>query len=133
LFENSSRIRIAKYSDLLEPEARGLPMRAVERLQKGRERLSRIVQENEVGMDFQIGQPSMFEVFEQAHQEWAQGNGFVVFRDHPLLSGKPHSLIERVQPNGLCSMHAPIVLQHYLVAMQKNDRCWIWGCIYGDS
>jgi hypothetical protein len=47
----------------------------------------------------------------------------VIFRDHEKLSGKPHALVERFQlSGGLCYMHARIVLQHYLVAMQRYDH-----------
>ena len=34
-------------------------------------------------------------------------------------AGKEHALVERVQKSGLCYMHAGVVLQHYLVAMNN--------------
>ena len=46
----------------------------------------------------------------------------MVFRDHPKLKDKDHAYTERVQLSGLCYMHAPVVLQHYLVAMQNEVR-----------
>ena len=47
----------------------------------------------------------------------------VAFRDHKKLAGKDHAYIERVHTlSGLCFMHAPVVLQHYLVAMQTDNR-----------
>jgi hypothetical protein len=44
----------------------------------------------------------------------------VVFRDHHLLANKPHAYVERIQLSGLCYMHAPVVLQHYLVSMHSD-------------
>jgi hypothetical protein len=122
LFEKISLVRIAEYNNLLDPHASGLANPFVEKLEKGRARLSRIVQAGEDSEDFQDGQQTMFETFIQAHGEWAPGNSFVVFRDHASLSGKAHALVERVQLSGLCYMHAPVVLQHYLVAMQRDDH-----------
>ena len=46
----------------------------------------------------------------------------VAFRDHKKLAGKNHAYTERVQLSRLCFMHAPVVLQHYLVAMQTDNR-----------
>jgi hypothetical protein len=37
------------------------------------------------------------------------------------FSGKAHYLVERVQ-SGLSYMYALVVLQHYLVTMQRNDH-----------
>jgi hypothetical protein len=46
---------------------------------------------------------------------------YVFFRDHPGLAGK-NAFVERVQLSGLCYMHGPIVLQHYLVQMHRDDK-----------
>jgi hypothetical protein len=56
------------------------------------------------------------------HPEWSAGSSYVIFRDHKLLKGKPHAYVERVQMSGLCYMHAPVVMQHYLVAMSSVDK-----------
>lgn len=61
----------------------------------------------------------MFNAFVAQHLEWRAGNSFVVFRDHPDLKGKSHALVERFQKSGLCYMHACVVVQHYLVAMNN--------------
>jgi hypothetical protein len=44
-----------------------------------------------------------------------------VFRDHDKLRNKS-AFVERVQLSGLCYMHAPIVLQHYLVSMNTDEK-----------
>jgi hypothetical protein len=73
-----------------------------------------------VGKNFGA-EANLFDAFVAEHPEWGPGKSFVVFRDHELLKGKPHAYVERVQLSGLCYMHAPITLQHYLVAMSSND------------
>ncbi|KAI3662540.1 hypothetical protein MP638_000650 [Amoeboaphelidium occidentale] len=35
---------------------------------------------------------------------------------------QPHAYAERVQLSGLCYMHAPVILQHYLVAMHSEKQ-----------
>ena len=59
-----------------------------------------------------------FDTFVSKHPTWGLPTSFVVFRDHPQLAGK-NSLIQRVQTHGPCAIHAPVVWQHYLVAMQN--------------
>ena len=88
-------------------------------MKAARERLSRIVVKGEVGKNFEKG-ASLFDDFVSKHPEWGPGKSFVVFRDHELLKNKPHAYVERVQLSGLCYMHAPIILQHYLVAMHSQ-------------
>jgi hypothetical protein len=122
LFDFGQASRLERYNILLDPDSSGLPSPAVEKFKKGRERLSRIVQKGEEGRDFQNGQANMFEMFVQRHPEWSSDSSFVVFRDHVQFSGKAHSYVERVKLSGLCYMHAPVVLQHYLVTMQRNDH-----------
>ena len=61
-----------------------------------------------------------FTKFVQTHPEWADGKGvFVFFRDHPSVL-KKDVLIQREQIYGTCAIHAPVTLQHYLVAMQNG-------------
>jgi hypothetical protein len=66
---------------------------------------------------------SFFQEFVNGHRdEWSENNKdcFVVFRDHPDLCQKKHALKERIQTSGLCYMHGPIIMQHYLVAMNSS-------------
>ncbi|KAI8829124.1 hypothetical protein BJ741DRAFT_582349 [Chytriomyces cf. hyalinus JEL632] len=67
---------------------------------------------------------SLFESFIESHPEWAAGpDVFVAHRDHPSLRGKEQALFEGFQKGGsLCYMHAPVVLQHYLVAMNNTNK-----------
>jgi hypothetical protein len=37
------------------------------------------------------------------------------------LKGKDHALVERFQKSGLCYMHACVVMQHYLVALNNQE------------
>ena len=85
--------------------------------------LQRIVSDGETPISQHLphNTPSFFSYFESQHPEWAPGNSYVLHRDHPRLRGKEHALVERVQKSGLCYMHAPIVMQHYLVAMNRDD------------
>lgn len=60
-----------------------------------------------------------FANFVKKNPKWSKGKAYVVFRDHPHLAGPP---IQRVQIFGTCALHAPITLQHYLVAMGRKER-----------
>jgi hypothetical protein len=80
------------------------------------ERLKRIVQ---TGEDSSNTAPA-FEQFIESHPEWEHKSAWVLFRDHPKLQGK-NSYVERTQKSGLCYLHAPIIFQHYLLAMESKD------------
>ncbi|KAJ3232578.1 hypothetical protein HDU78_006982 [Chytriomyces hyalinus] len=91
------------------------------------ERLKRLTTIVNVGekspMRATLDAKTFFDAFVELHPEWAPGEGvFVAHRDHPDLHGKEHALVERFQKIGLCYMHAPVVLQHYLVAMNNTER-----------
>ena len=117
LASERSLIRRIEFEDLLEG-------RRTADLSKALERLKNIVEKRETTPKRGTNQPTtMFESFVQAHPEWKEGKDvFVIHRDHPDLRGKEHALVERLQPSGLCYMHAPIVLQHYLVAMTNIGK-----------
>ena len=92
-----------------------------DKLEKALERLETIVEKGEsTPTRPNMEADSMFEDFVAKHKEWAE-DSFVVFRDHEKLKGKSHALVERFQKSGLCYMHACVVVQHYLVAM-NNDK-----------
>ncbi len=81
------------------------------------ERLKRVIEEGEMSKNVQ----DWFGSFCAQHPEWSNSEtSFVVFRDHPKLKNK-HSYVERVQKSSLCYIHGPIVLQHYLLSMERND------------
>ena len=53
--------------------------------------------------------------------EWTSSTSFIVTRDHSKLKNKSGAVVERFQEiSPLCYMHAPVVLQHYLVQMTKK-------------
>jgi hypothetical protein len=66
---------------------------------------------------------SFFDEFVRNHSEWSKENGsWVLFRDHPRLKDKEFAHVERFQKDGdLGYMHAPVVMQHYLVAMSVDE------------
>jgi hypothetical protein len=103
--------RTDKFDDLLESP----------QFETARARLGRIAQSEETSIDFTKREDNLFDKFIKIYPEWLPNSSFVVFRDHPLLVHKPHAYVERIQLSGLCYMHAPIVLQHYLVTMHSNS------------
>jgi hypothetical protein len=66
-----------------------------------------------------------FAAFCEKHPAWAdRSTSFVFFRDHPAFGGDATDkvLIQRQQLFGTCAVHAPVVLQHYLVAMANPGK-----------
>ncbi|KAI3639766.1 hypothetical protein MIR68_002080 [Amoeboaphelidium protococcarum] len=110
-------VRKTKFNDLLNPNG---SVEARKKLTLARERLRRIVVKGEVGKNFD-DEGTLFDAFVAKHPEWGPENSYVIFRDHELLKDKPHAYVERVQLSGLCYTHAPVILQHYLVAMFSDD------------
>jgi len=88
------------------------------KLEKGRTRLVRIV---DTGETTSPGEARTFGEFCKSQPVWGDKNkSYVVFRDHPAYNGE-NVFVERIQHSGLCYMHAPIVLQHYLVRMNSKE------------
>jgi hypothetical protein len=99
-----------------------IPLKMKRNLIMAKERLIRIVQDGEECYDFTEESENAFTKFVRKHPQWNSENSFVVFRDHPNLSSKKHSYVERFQKSGLCFMHASVVLQHYLVSMHSDQH-----------
>jgi hypothetical protein len=62
---------------------------------------------------------------EKAPPEWSDPKkSFVFHRDDPDLveHNKANLLLQRVQDKSLCHMHAPAVLQHYLISKHSRKR-----------
>jgi hypothetical protein len=118
--DKSKTVRKEEFDNLLNPDGAMVSDEACKKLISARERLRRIVEKGEVGKNFDE-KASLFDAFVAKHPEWSSETSLVVFRDHELLKGKPHAYVERVQLSGLCYMHAPVILQHYLVAMFSHD------------
>lgn len=92
-------------------------------LRKALERLTTIVEKGETTPTrLNMELVSVFDDFVALHPEWKENDSFVVFRDHQKLHGKSHALVERLQKSGLCYMHACVVVQHYLVAMNNDEE-----------
>jgi hypothetical protein len=120
LRDKESVVRKKEFDNVLNPDAAMVSDEARKKLKLARERLTWIIVKGEVGKNFDE-EASLFDDFVAKHPEWGPEKSFVVFRDHVLLKGKPHAYVERVQLSGLCYMHAPVILQHYLVTMFSND------------
>ena len=118
--DKSKAVRKEEFDNLLNPDGAMVSDKVRKKLKLARERLRRIVVKGEVGKNFNE-EASLFDAFVTNHPEWGPGKSFVVFRDHELLKDKPHAYVERVQLSGLCYMHAPVILQHFLVAMFSDD------------
>jgi hypothetical protein len=92
-------------------------------LKKALVRLKTIVEKGETTPTrLKMEADSVFDDFVTKHKEWKEEDSFVVFRDHQNLKGKSHALVERFQKSGLCYMHACVVVQHYLVAMNNDEE-----------
>ena len=112
LSSESSNVRLEEFQTILTGES-----------MKALERLTTIVEKGERSHTrFTLEADSMFDDFVTKHEEWKGNDSFVVFRDHQDLKGKSHALVERFQKSGLCYMHACVVVQHYLVAMNNQEE-----------
>jgi hypothetical protein len=61
-----------------------------------------------------------FDAFCKIVGEWScSKNSYVFHRDHPKVSSKD-VLVQRAQLSGLCYIHGPDMLQHYLVSMNSD-------------
>ncbi|KAI8898807.1 hypothetical protein BC833DRAFT_588216 [Globomyces pollinis-pini] len=126
----SSVVRTNEFDELLadeEPHFRKWKFEELfaartDKLKSALKRLEIIVQKGETSPTrTNLEQTTLFEEFVSNHSEWKANISWVVFRDHKDLKKKEHALVERFQRSGLCYMHACVVMQHYLVAM-NNDK-----------
>jgi hypothetical protein len=66
------------------------------------------------------GDVMSFEQFCKEVPAWGDpNNSYVCFRDDLAMKD---SIVQRVQRSGLCYMHAPVVLQHYLVSKGTSAK-----------
>ena len=61
-----------------------------------------------------------FDKFCERIPVWKDGGSYVFWRDHSNVKDKEGVLVVRVQNSGLCYMHAPAALQHYVVTMNSG-------------
>ena len=61
-----------------------------------------------------------FDKFCERIPAWKDGGSYVFWRDHSNVKDKEGVLVVRVQNSGLCYMHAPAALQHYVVTMNSG-------------
>jgi hypothetical protein len=114
-----SIVRIRKIDNLFKPDDARVPDDEKKKLRGGLERLERIVVKGEHGSPLKATD-NTFVNFCKRIVEWGDATkSYVIFRDHPKLARK-NAFVERVQKSGLCYMHAPIVMQHYLVRMNSR-------------
>ena len=123
LFLYAKGILSAKSSVVRKAEFQELLAARTDKLREALERLMTIVEKGETTPTRnEIETDSVFGDFVGKHKEWGAEDSFVVFRDHQDLKGKSHALVERFQKSGLCYMHACVVAQHYLVAMNNSEE-----------
>jgi len=119
LSNKDSLVRTREFDNLLKPDAAQVPDEEKKKLRAGLERLERIVVKGEHGSPLKPTDNAFVNFCKQHIVEWSDASkSYVVFRDDAKLAGKD-AYVERVQKSGLCYMHAPIVLQHYLVRMNS--------------
>ena len=110
LRQEVSGVRKARFAALLLPD---------DIYEQSLQRLGRLVLEGERS-DSVLDKCSSFTCFLDSVPAWQDNAAsYVAFRDDPCTSC---GLLERVQLSGLCYMHAPIVLQAYLVAMHAGSQ-----------
>jgi len=115
-------VRQLKFDALLKPDAAQVPDEEKKKLRAGLERLERIVVKGEHGSPLKPTDNAFVNFCKQHIVEWSDASkSYVVFRDDAKLAGKD-AYVERVQKSGLCYMHAPIVLQHYVVRKNSDTR-----------
>jgi len=107
LRQEVSEARKAKLAALLLPD---------DIYEESLERLRRLVLEGEKGQSV-LDDSNSFTRLLDSLPSWQDNSSYVAFRDDRRISC---GLLERVQLSGLCYMHAPVVLQAYLVAMQTT-------------
>ncbi|CAE7220362.1 unnamed protein product [Symbiodinium necroappetens] len=108
----TSAVRRAEFAALLTPDDNYY-------YEQSLQRLGRLVLEGERS-DSVLDKCNSFTRFLDSVPAWQDNAAsYVAFRDDPRISC---GLLERVQLSGLCYMHAPIVLQAYLVAMHAGSQ-----------
>ena len=108
LRQKASAVRRAEFAALLLPD---------DIYEESLERLERLVLEGEKSESL-LDNSNSFTRLLDSLPSWQDNSSYVTFRDDPRISC---GLLERVQLSGLCYMHAPVVLQAYLVAMQAGS------------
>ena len=110
--QKASAERRAEFAALLTPDDNY-------HYEQSLQRLGRLVLEGERS-DSVLDKCNSFTRFLDSVPAWQDNAAsYVAFRDDPRISC---GLLERVQLSGLCYMHAPIVLQAYLVAMHAGSQ-----------
>eukprot|EP00808_Paulinella_micropora_P017211 g80581.t1 len=66
---------------------------------------------------------SAWNAFGSEHFQWLESGVYLFWKHHPLaLRHLEHNLtVVRVQKSGLCFMHAPATLQHYLLTLYSGN------------
>jgi hypothetical protein len=108
-------VRILEFSCLIDP---GIAGPATPLYEKARSRLCNMLPDTQDG-DFHANEVKdgvmLFGAVYTKNPAWEDSNSFVC----PEVI---NFLVQRVQLSGLCYLHAPVVLQHYLVARVVNNH-----------
>jgi hypothetical protein len=112
--------RFVEFSRILRPDE--APPSRVEYYLACRGRLDRLLaNEGDVVSDTIPEGVQTFSDFCSLHPLWNDPlTSFIFHRDHPLVASKSNVLHQRAQLSGLCYIHGPDLLQHYLVEMHSE-------------
>jgi hypothetical protein len=120
VYAKNSALRKLMFSFLNNPQLAGPEQK---KYQNAWERLERLV--TDCGGDSGTNVISEFagdsyeSALEKLNPAWdSPEHSFIFFRDY--FQNDPDVLVQRFQKSGLCYMHAPVVLQHYVVAKYQG-------------
>lgn len=123
IFEDQPELQKIKFKYILNPETS--PKNLQIHYEKCRDRLDRILsrsgdkvvlREETFPSDVQSFQDFLTKV-----SEWDSEDSFVFHKHHKAVKGKQDILVQRLQLSGLCYIHGPDLLQHYLVSMTTSE------------
>lgn len=112
--ERSPEFRKLIFGEILNPDVCDDEEKSKHENRERQERLKNIVEKGERTL-FHNQSGNFFDMFVRRVPVWGDSmRSYVIFRDREELRG---AYVERAQISGCCYMHAPIVLQHYLISM----------------
>ena len=114
--------RKREFDMLNDPDSAETPM-LQEHYRKCQQRLDRILSKTgDAGFDSIPAEVQTFEEFCEIVPGWdSSETSYVFHRDCEILRGHVRILKQRAQLSGLCYIHGPDMLQHYVVSMRKEN------------
>lgn len=122
LFDKDDSIQEIMFKFICNPDS--APKKSKDMYRACQQRLDRIL--NKTGDTLVLKEQKFpedvqkFSTFVSIVPSWKSISSFVFHRDHPDVEDKPDVLVQRAQLSGLCYIHGPDLLQHYLVSMTSS-------------